>query len=407
MNKLLKVLRMEFRMTAANKTFVIITIIGPFLLLAVTFLPTLVTRSTVGVSEGTVVGILGGDAALLDRLDAALDQAPIVLRKGASESEFRQAVLESEMKGFLMIPEDYLEAGAIPFFSATGTDFVLRDMLRGYLGSAIVAIRMDREGLDPERVAYLSARPYVDIQTLKSGGDSERQDEMSIFMTAIAFTLLLYMTILLHGQSAARSVLKEKTSKTVEILLSSLRPTEMLFGKVLGQAAAGLLQYGIWVSVAALLIKVVGPAAKVSLPLSLNAGTLVYLVVFFILAFFLYSSAYAAIGSAAEDESHLGQLSWPIIVFLVLPMVMSSAILMNPSSGVVVFFSLFPLTAPITMFVRILVGVPAAWEIALCIGILLVTIAGTTIASAKIFRVGILMTGKRFKIGEIVRWIRY
>ena len=190
-------------------------------------------------------------------------------------------------------------------------------------------------------------------------------------------------------------------------MLSSIRPREMLFGKLFGQVSAGLLQYAIWVSVAALLIKVVGPATNITLPASLNGITLLYLVVFYILAFFIYSSVYAAVGSAAEDESHLTQLSWPLIIFLVLPMVMSSAIIMNPGSPIVVFMSYFPLTSPIVMFQRILIGAPAAWEIVVCIAILITTIAATILASAKIFRVGILMTGKRFKLGEIIKWVRY
>jgi ABC-2 type transport system permease protein len=215
------------------------------------------------------------------------------------------------------------------------------------------------------------------------------------------------MTILLHGQSAARSVLKEKTSKTVEIMLSSLKPTEMLFGKLLGQAAAGLLQYAFWIATAALLITVVGPAASLSLPVALKGSTLFYLVLFFILAFFIYSSAYAGIGAAAEDESHLNQLSWPVMIFLIVPMVMVSAIIMNPSAPLSVFLSFFPFTAPIVMFERILIGGPAAWEIILCVGILIVTVIVTILASAKIFRIGILMTGKRFKLGEVIKWVRY
>jgi ABC-2 type transport system permease protein len=116
---------------------------------------------------------------------------------------------------------------------------------------------------------------------------------------------------------------------------------------------------------------------------------------------------YAAVGSAAEDESHLTQLSWPLMIFLILPMVMTSAIIMNPGTPFVVFFSFFPLTAPIVMFLRMLVGNPATWEILLCIAILIATIAGTVFVSAKIFRVGILMTGKRFKFGEVIKWVRY
>jgi ABC-2 type transport system permease protein len=409
MTRILRVLRMEFKTTAANKAFIIITILGPFLLLLVTLLPTWITRSTAQVDEATVVGVVGADRTMMVALEDTAVRSPLVFISANDKQEMEKAVLDNEIQAFIVMPADYLEAGSLEYYSVTGTDFVLRETVRGVIGSTIVTMRLEREGLDAGRIANLTARPWMDTRVVSSGGkqDDAGQDEFSIIMTAITFTMLLYMTILLHGQSAARSVLKENTSKTVEIMLSSMKPSEMLFGKLLGQAAAGLLQYTIWVAAAALLIKVIGPAAGLNLPISLNGATLAYLVLFFILAFFIYSSMYAAIGSAAEDESHLAQLSWPVLIFLILPMVMSSAIIMNPAAPVVVFFSLFPLTSPIVMFVRILVGNPASWQIILSVGILIAAIIGTVFASAKIFRVGILMTGKRFKIGEVVKWIRY
>jgi len=399
MKRMLKVIKMEFKMTAANKAFIIITILGPFLLLGVTVLPSLLAQKSAGFDEGTVVAIVGADDKLKARFQSMADQSPMTIVFGAGEEAMREAILEKQIEAFVVVPEAYVTAGSLRYFSATGTDFMLRDTVRSLIGNAIVSIRMEREGLDPERIAYLSSRPsFETVVVSRSAEGGAAQDEFSVIMTAIAFVMLLYMTILLHGQSAARSVLKEKASKTVEIMLSSLKPSEMLFGKIFGQAAAGLLQYAFWISTAALLIEVIGPAANLTLPLALNGTNLLYLVVFFILAFFIYSSAY---------EAHLGQLSWPIMIFLIVPMVMVSAIIMNPEAPFVVFLSLFPLTAPIVMFERLLFSGPPAWQVVLCVAILIASVAGITFASAKIFRVGILMTGKRFKFGEVLKWVRY
>ena len=407
MNKILRIAKMEFRMTAANKAFIIITILGPFLLAAVTFLPTLLARNAASIDEGTVVAISGGDDVLKDALNKAFKEAPITIYYSQETETLEQAVLDREIQAYIEIPDNYLEAESFSYFSATGADFVQRDSMRNYIGDVIVALRMRREGLDAGRIAYLSARPRFEAKSLTNGGEGGKRDEISIIMTAIAFTMLLYMTILLHGQSAGRSVLREKTSKTVEIMLSTVRPVELLFGKLFGQAAAGIAQYAIWVATAWLLIKLVGPAAGVSVPVTLSATTLFFLILFFILAFFLYSSAYAAIGSGAEDESHMGQLGWPIIVLLVLPMITASTIIIDPNTPFVLFLSFFPFTSPITMFIRILISIPPASEILLCVAILVVTVLAVTYGSAKIFRVGILMSGKRFKLGEILRWIRY
>ncbi len=409
MNRILRVMKMEFKTTVANKAFIIITILGPFLLLLVTLVPTWIARSTGQVDEATLVGVIGADASLMVVLENAAMESPLVFIRADEMEGMEQAVLDKEILAFVVIPENYLDADSLSYYSATGTDFVLRDAVRGVIGGTIVAMRLENEGLDAEKITDLTARPSMETHVVSIAGEKSegRQDEMSIIMTAVAFTMLLYMTILLHGQSAARSVLKETTSKTVEIMLSSMKPSEMLFGKLFGQGAAGLVQYTIWISASVMLIKVIGPALGLSLPVSLNGTTLAYLVVFFILAFFIYSSMYAAIGSAAEDESHLAQLSWPVLIFLILPMVMTTAIILNPGAPLVVFFSFFPLTAPIVMFLRLLVGNPATWELLLCFAILVFSIAGIVFVSAKIFRVGILMTGKRFKIGEVIKWARY
>ena len=182
---------------------------------------------------------------------------------------------------------------------------------------------------------------------------------------------------------------------------------ELLFGKILGKALASLLQYGIWVTISAAVLKLIGPRIGISIGVGLSMSTLAYLVLFFILAFFLYCSLYAALGAASEDEQHLGQLAWPVIIFLVIPVVMISSIITTPRAPVIVALSLFPLTAPIVMFLRILVGAAEPWEILVSIGLIVATTAAVIWLSARIFRVGILMTGKRFKFLEVLRLVRY
>ncbi len=179
-----------------------------------------------------------------------------------------------------------------------------------------------------------------------------------------------------------------------------------MFGKIFGIGLAGILQYGVWISAAVVLTKIVGPAMNVPIPSSLSVTNMLFLLLFFVLAFFLYSSLYAAIGAAAEDEQHMGQLGTPLIMCLIIPLIMVSSIVMNPNSQLITGLSYFPLTAPIVMLTRVLVDTPPPWEILLSIGITVFTIIFVIWGAAKIFRTGILMTGKRFKIGEILKWIK-
>jgi ABC-2 type transport system permease protein len=210
------------------------------------------------------------------------------------------------------------------------------------------------------------------------------------------------MTVLLYGQVIGRSVLTEKTSKTAEIMLSSVRPMDLLFGKILGKGLASLLQYGVWVTLSAGVLKLVGPRLGVTIGAGLSMSTLAYLVLFFVLAFFLYCSLYAALGAASEDEQHLGQLALPVVLFLIIPIVLITAIIGTPRAPVIIALSFFPLTAPIVMFLRILVGAATTWEILVSIGLTLVTTAAVIWLSARIFNAGILMTGKRFTIGQVL-----
>ncbi len=407
MNKLMIVLKQEFKMTAANKAFVVITIIGPFLILAISVLPGLLASRGPSVSPDTQVVVVGSRPELTTLLQQSLAGSNISVRAASDLEAQKERVLNEEVHGVLRVPENILDASSYDYFSRTGTDFAVSETLNGIIGRYVVRQRLTRAGLDADQVSELMQKPRLVTHRLESGGASSESDFMSVFFVVLAFVMLIYMTVLFYGQMIGRSVLTEKTSKTVELMLSSVRPIELLFGKVLGKGLAGLVQYAIWVSVALLLAEVVGPAANFSVPASLNAGNLALLVVFFILAFFLYASGYGALGAGAQDEQHLGQLGIFLLIFLIVPLVLISSFIMNPSSPLVVGLSYFPMTSPIVMLIRILLDPPAVWEVLLSIGILTATIVVVVWMSSKIFRVGILMTGKRFTIGEILRWVRY
>ena len=406
MNRALKVVKQEFKMTAANKAYVIITIVGPFLILALAILPSLTSMNT-RVEPGTVIAVVGGDRTFFERARDAAAGANLILIRGSDLPEAEKRVMDGSIQGVLLLPEDSLAAKSFTYYSKTGTDLVVSKALADVVGPIIVGERLVRAGIDPAAVRALSSQPTLSVERLTRGGGAEGQDFTLAIFTAIGFIMLLYMTVLLYGQMIGRSVVTEKSSKTVEIMLSSVRPSELLFGKILGKGLAGLLQYAIWICAALLLIRIVGPTFHLPLPPSLTAGNLFFLVLFFILAFFLYSSAYAALGAGAEDEQHLGQLAWPLVLFLVVPLTMIAAFVMNPDSPISLVFSLFPLTSPIVMLIRILVSSPPVWQLLLCVAILLVTIAGTIFLAARIFRVGILLTGKRARLGEILKWVRY
>lgn len=410
MGKLGKIIRMEFRLAVANKVFIVLTILGPFLIAAVTILPSLLSRSGGAMgSPATRVALLGADPRFVREISPAFQLSRIEASAVQGSAESLDSLLQAGVyDGYIVMPTDLSDVTRLEYVSKNAADFRVMGVLQGVIGNAIVAQRLVKAGISASQVASLTQSPVFETRQLSQSGEKKKSsDFITILMTGLTLAMLLYMTVLLYGQAIGRSVLTEKTNKTVEIMLSSVRPMDLLFGKILGKALASLLQYGIWVSISTVVLKLIGPRLGVSIGAGLSISMLAYLVLFFILAFFLYCSLYAALGAASDDEQHLGQLAWPMIIFLMIPVVMISPIITMPQAPVIVALSLFPLTAPIVMFLRIMVGAAHPWEILVSIGLIIATTAAVIWLSARIFSVAILMMGKRFKLGQVLRLARY
>jgi ABC-2 type transport system permease protein len=404
-NRTLSVARHEFLATAANKAFVAITLLGPFLILAMAVLPGLAARSGIG-SGGSTVALVGGGEALRGALEASLGAAKSSLEPAPDEAAAREGVQAGRYAAALVLAPGWESADAAILYARTGTDYLLYSRIEATMKAMARQARAAASGLDPALVASILKDPSLELRRLGKDGKGGGQDYFGIFMTVIAFVMLMYMTILLYGQLIGRSVLLEKSSKTVEIMLSSVSPRELLAGKILGPGLAGLLQYAFWIAMALAGIQLLGPRLGLALPAALTPSSLAWLAAFFVPAYFLYASMYAALAAGAEDEQHLTQLAWPLIIFLMIPMVMINMFVTSPDSALSVILSYFPLSSPIVMLIRVLVSPPAWWELALSYSLLLASVAGTVLLAGKVFRVGILMTGKRRSLGEILRWIR-
>ncbi len=406
--KMMRIAGMEFKLTARNKAFVIVTIIGPFLIVGMSVVPSLLAMNQSNALEDVRIAITGGTPAIEQTVMQSLQSTPIqVADAGRDEPALRAALDTKEIDGYLVLPASLEDTGA-RYVSGGPPNFAIVGTLESAIGSTVVSLRLANAGLDPAQVSELSRRPALEVTTYDANrGEEAGQDPATVIFTVLAFTMMLYMTILLYGQAIGRSVLNEKLSKTVEIMLSSVSPQELLVGKIIGKAAASMLQYAIWILMAVGFLNLIGPLVNVEINLAGGITTYFYLVGFFLLAFLLYSTVYAALGAASEDETHLAQLAWSVIVFLVIPMVTLGSIATNPDSVFPRVLSIFPLTAPIVMFQRLLIGSPAPWEVAVSLGLLIGSIIAIAMLAAKIFRIGILMTGKRFTLGEIAKWLRY
>jgi len=223
--------------------------------------------------------------------------------------------------------------------------------------------------------------------------------------TAYAVFFLMYFVILFYGMNVARSIIEEKTSRIFEVLLATIRPEELMAGKVIGVGSVGLTQVGIWIAAGAILGSSGLMAAGDSIHLTLSQG--IYFIVFFLLGYILYSSIAAALGAMTSSEQELQQMN----IFLMLPLIACSTVIYRvvtePTSFISKAFSFFPFCTPLIMYVRIAVGGASGLEIAISIVELILTIWLILWIASRIYRVGILMYGKRPNLPEIIRWLKY
>ncbi len=438
MRKILSVLKREYIQIVRTKGFIIGTILGPVMMAAFIVVP--VIMSTMAVDKQESIGVVDLSQEVFSDLDKRLDQEQYrlddgirryVLKKtellpGVSvdelKKELNQKVLKEELSAYILIPEDVLEieetetaakkakseARDMEYVAQHTTDIQELSELNEALNSVIIEKRLRNEGLDPRKISqYVKRVSLTPIKVTKKG---EEKDTMGTFLISYFLAIILYAAIFIYGSVIMRGVIEEKSSRVVEVVLSSLRPFQLMLGKILGIGAVGLTQFSIWA--------IFGLAAtqysKSFLPsgadfnmVSIPTYVFIYFVVFFILGFFLYATFWAAVGSMVNSEKEAQQFIMPITMFLILPMMLLIFVIRSPDSTLSVFLSMFPLFAPILMMLRVSVLLPPFIQIGGAIVLLILAVLVMTWLAAKIFRVGILMYGKPPRFAEIIRWIRH
>jgi ABC-2 type transport system permease protein len=228
-----------------------------------------------------------------------------------------------------------------------------------------------------------------------------------MFFAILIMVMLLYMAVIFYGVSVMRAVLEEKNSRVMEVLLSSATSTELMAGKLIGVGAVGLTQIGIWITMASVYALPALAASASAGEIHIAPLTLVAFALFFLLGYLLYSSVYAAVGAVITSEQEGQQLQFIILLPLILAVFMMGPVMRAPDSPVATWTSMVPFFSPILMYVRIAIQPPPAWQIALSLLLLVATIAGILVLCARIYRIGILMYGKRPTLPEIMKWLKY
>jgi len=325
------------------------------------------------------------------------------------QDDLRSRINSGALDGYLLVPADLSQSAEL--HTHNPGNFSLEGPLTAAVNRAVILKRLDARGVHVEDASAIANAPDLKlIKVSKTGESVEKGQSIGI---AIAVVVLLYVSLVAYGVITMRSVLEEKTTRTMEVLVSSVRPFELLAGKVLGVAGLAFSQLLIWAVSAALLVSygalmtkasgATSPTSDVHIPGSL----VVYVVLFFVGGYFLYSAMFAAIGAACSSEQDAQYLQWIAMGPLVFTMFIYTLILTDPSSTLSIVLSEIPFFAPVLMPLRISLQTPAFWQIGLSILLLFLTAVGVIYASGKIYRIGVLMYGKRPTIPELARWLRY
>ncbi|MEO6982856.1 MAG: ABC transporter permease, partial [Edaphobacter sp.] len=313
---------------------------------------------------------------------------------------------DKQIDGYLWITPSS-QSNARPAFAYTPrstADIATKEAISSALRAVLMRERLAHQGMVSSDVSALM-QP-VEVDTTQAGKNSDTNS--SYIATAILF-FLMYMVILLYGMNVARSIIEEKTSRVFEVLLATIRPEEMMAGKMFGVGSVGLTQVGIWLATAILLTStpLVSSLAGGDVHVSLSAAEIIFFVVYFVLGFLVYASIAAALGAMTNSEQELQQLN----MFLVMPLAAcffaAGLVVTNPNSTFSVIVSLIPFCSPLLMYLRISLSMPPAWQIGLSIVLMMVTIYAILWVASRIYRVGILMYGKKPNLPEILRWLKY
>jgi ABC-2 type transport system permease protein len=436
MNHLSLIIKREYLTKVKNKSFIIMTFFSPLIMVGLISLVAYLSQ----LNNDTVrtISVLDESGLFLDQFEDT-DNLEYQLLSDVSLDEAKLAAENGEVYGLLFIPKkDKLDAlsNSITFYSEDSPSLTVMSDIERTLESKANSLKLKESGLDAELIKSL----WLDIDTQLVSFQGEETSKMGSVLKLIFGGLagyLLFMFIIIYGNMIMRSVIEEKTSRIIEVIISSVKPMKLLLGKIIGTSLAGVSQFLIWVILLSVLSSIVflvfgiDPGAMQAEQMntvveasgnSMDAivpelwtefwklpilNLIIMFLFFFIGGYLLYASLYAAIGAAVDSETDTQQFMLPILLPLILAVYVGFfTVIEDPHGTVSQVFSYIPFTSPVVMLMRIPFGVPI-WQQILSVVILFATFIGTVWFASKIYRVGILMYGKKPTYREIIKWLKY
>ena len=416
MHKIWLIIKREYLVRVRKKSFIVMTILGPLLMAALFFVPIFLANEN---QETRIIAINQQDIFNLENTE--LIRFPIIpdfeasnLKKNFNESPY-YALLYIENNNFTLYSNQQISLN------------VIRDIEK-QVEQILETNNLQKAGIDPQIIK--NARIEVTINTKLIDKDGTSTDSHSEASMGIGFIsgILIYMFIFMYGTMVMRGVIEEKTSRIIEVIISSVKPFQLMMGKILGVALVGLTQFILWIFLTIILSTIAEliflDTAKIASEMSTNEQSIILaqiinitgginltiifisFIFYFLAGYLMYSSLFAAIGSAVDAEADTQQFILPITIPLILSFILIQPIMDNPEGTLAFWMSVIPFTSPVIMMVRLPFGVEN-WELLLSMTILVATFITTTWLAGRIYRTGILMYGKKASYKEVWKWLKY
>lgn len=426
MAKLWAIIKREYLERVRSKWFLIATFFGPIFFAAIIIVPAWMaskSKATSDVYNTTILDATGtgfghrlavniaGDTTISGRMPLVRIIAPSELSQ--AESVATREVMHKDKTGYMVVNQQTLAGESARYAGSNATSIADMTQIKSAIRQTILASRLEKVGLDNEKMKEITFIP-LDFSTERITERGRGGSGMASVLFGFAIGFLLYLSIVIYGQTIMSGVLEEKTTRVAEVVMSSVPTDTLLAGKVLGVGAVGLTQQILWIATTYVLLKLRAPimeklgapVVNFTLPdITLSAG-LIFLL-FFLLGFIFYSSLYAAVGSSVNSESEARQAATPLLVMIVSTGVFIQPVLLNPTGTAAKVLSLVPVSSPIIMPIRMAVtGVPPL-ELTASLVFLAIGCAAALWLASRIYRVGLLMYGKRPTMKEMARWVSY
>ncbi len=437
MNHLPLIIKREYLTKVKNKSFIIMTFLSPIIMIALFAL--VAYLSQLNNNKERTISILD-ESGLVNEIFENTEYTKYNILSNISLKDAKALVEEKGEYGLLHIENknDIIEISkTIKFYSEDTPSLTLISNLEGKLEKKLTNLKLQQEGVDIEKIN--TSKTNIDIAQESFQGEKSSKIDNIVKLAFGGFAgYLLFMFIIIYGNMIMRSVIEEKTSRIIEIIISSVKPIQLMMGKIIGTSLAGVTQFVIWVLLGTILIVVVSaifginmaetqtqqqdmvqqamefPEAQMQMQNAISAiynlpliNLTIAFALFFIGGYLLYSSLYAAVGAAVDNETDTQQFMLPILMPLILAVYVGIfTVIEDPHGTVSTVFSFIPFTSPVVMLMRIPFGVPI-WQQLISLGLLIGTFMFTVWFAAKIYRVGILMYGKKPSYKDIYKWLKY